>query len=176
MEKPKANARTTPFNRDSWYPIYVSFLRKKQVLSGQITRHPRKSETLYRPLDVQWLEKRRVQRSQAMTSLALIRSVKCLLNLSFYRHGIWSPYTRQVLQLLSPKANCVICYCVRMCVCVCLGSDEGGRSTGRTFCSLEYCYLVNYRELCSTRFPEAFKICWESFLARLYHTIYTAFG
>lgn len=59
---------------------------------------------------------------------------------------------------------------------VCLGSDEGRTITGRTFWSLEYCYLLNYREVCNTRFPEAFKICWESFLARLYHTIYTAFS
>lgn len=88
------------------------------------------------------------------------------------------PYTRQVLQLSSPKANCAFVYaCAYMCVCVCvLGVMRVGRSTGRTIWSLEFCYLLNYKELCSTWFPEAFKICWESFLARLFHTIYTAFG
>jgi len=107
---------------------HVLFLRKKQVLSGHIIRHPRKSETLYRPLDVHGLEKRHVQCSQAITRLSLICSVK-YLNLSFYGHGIWSPYTRQVLQLSSPKATCVICYCVCVCMCV-LGVMRAGRVLG----------------------------------------------
>lgn len=116
---------------------HVSFLWKTQVLSGHIIRHPRKSEILYSPLEVHSvhrLEKWHMQCFQAITSLSIIRLVKWLSNMSFYGHGIASPYTRQALQLSSPKANCVICYCVCMHVyvhlCV-LGVMRAGGGLGK---------------------------------------------
>lgn len=123
MEKLKANARIIPFYRDSqhlWKDSICHFY-ERQVLSGHIIRQLRKSEILYKTLvvhSVHQLEKRHMQCFQAITSLSITRLVKCLWNMSFYGHGIWSPYTKQALQLSSPKANCVLCYCVCMCVYV----------------------------------------------------------
>lgn len=156
---------------------HVSFLRKKQILTGHIIRNPQGNLKLH--IDHWKFTACTNEKNYTCNALQSIQVYYSSVRWNTYwicHFTGMEPYTRQVLQLSSPKANCAFVYaCAYVCVCV-LGVMRVGRSTGRTIWSLEYCYLLNYKELCITQFPEAFKICWESFLARLFHTIYTTFG
>lgn len=73
--------------------------------------------------------------------------------MNMFKPGFSTVISKQTLIMLFAIVYGYVYVCFRV-----LGEMRVWSSTGRKIWSLENCYLVNYRELRSAGFPEAFKI------------------